>query len=563
MEVAEPKLVCLVDQHRVRVRDVDPAFDDGGRHQHVEGAVDETGHDVFEVLAFHLAVANADPRVGNEALDHARHFLDVADPVVHEVGLPAAAELVSDGVPDDLLVEPGQNGVDGVPVGRRSADDAQVACAHERELERPWNGRGCEGQGVHIGFERFQFVFDAHPKLLFFVDHKQPEVFELHPLPHQGVGAHQDVHLACLQPLQSLCQRLAYLEAVDVIHRHGEVPQPSAEAFEVLHGQDGRGHKHGHLFAVAGGPEGGPDGDFRFPEAHVPANEAVHRCGLQHVFAHGLGGGVLVRGVFVHEAGLQGVLEVAIFGVSMAWCRLALGVELKQVVRDLLDAALGLLLGFRPGVGAELVDFGLGAFLAAVLGNAVEAVDADVEHVASTVSEPDGLLHFSVDFNFVKAAELADAMVDVDHVVAHLQRHQFFDGEGFFVFPEPFFQSETVVALKQLVVRVNEDFQVLVHEALTEFHGDGLVRHGFFPLFQPVVKDVVQALQLGGLATHHHIDIAVAVVGTQVGGNQVKLLVERRLLRHAVFQDDAVGPCRSTPKFHHTERLQQTLKGIA
>ena len=193
----------------------------------------------------------------------------------------------------------------------------------------------------------------------------------------------------------------------------------------------------------------------------------------------------------------------------------------------------------------------------------MEAVDADVEHVASTVSEPDGLLHFSVDFNFVKAAELADAMVDVDHVVAHLQRHQFFDGEGFFVFPEPFFQSETVVALKQLVVRVNEDFQVLVHEPLTEFHGNGLVRHRLFPFFQPVVKDVVQALQLGGLATHHHIDIAVAVVGTQVGGNQVKLLVERRLLRHAVFQDDAVGPCRSTPKFHHTERLQQTLKGIA
>ena len=303
VQVAEPKLVRLVDQHRVRVRDVDPAFDDGGCHQHVKRAVDEARHHVFEVLAFHLAVADADARVGNEALNHARHFLDVADAVVHEVSLPAPAELVGDGVPDDFFVEARDDRVDGVPVGRWGADDAQVARAHQGELQRPWNRRRGEGQGVDVGLERLEFVLDAHPKLLLLVNHQQPQILEFHSLSDQRVGADEDVHLALLHFLERLGQRLARLEAVDVLHGD-EVAQSPAEALVVLHRQDGRGHEHGHLFAVAGRPERRPNRDFRLPKADVPAHEAVHGRGLEHVFAHGLGGRVLIGGVFVHEARL-------------------------------------------------------------------------------------------------------------------------------------------------------------------------------------------------------------------------------------------------------------------
>ena len=127
VQVAEPKLVRLVDQNRVGVRDVNAAFDDGGRHQHVEGAVDEARHHIFEVFAFHLAVADANACVGNEALNHARDFLDVAHTVVDEVHLASAAEFVGDGVSDHFFVEARDDGVDGVPVGWRRADDAQVA----------------------------------------------------------------------------------------------------------------------------------------------------------------------------------------------------------------------------------------------------------------------------------------------------------------------------------------------------------------------------------------------------------------------------------------------------
>ena len=193
MQVAQPKLVGLVDQHRVGVGDVDARLDDRGGHEHVVGPVDEARHDVFQFLAVHLAVADANARVGHQPLDHARHFLDVAHPVVDEVGLASPAQFVGDGVADGLLVEAGQDGVHRVAVGRRRADDAQVARAHQGELERPGDGGGRQRQRVDVGLEGLQLVLDADPKLLFFVDDKQAQLFELDALPHQGVRADQDV----------------------------------------------------------------------------------------------------------------------------------------------------------------------------------------------------------------------------------------------------------------------------------------------------------------------------------------------------------------------------------
>jgi hypothetical protein len=49
------------------------------------------------------------------------------------------------------------------------------------------------------------------------------------------------------------------------------------KGFEMLIGEDGGGHQHGRLFIITTGFKGSPDRDFRFPKAHVSANEPVHR----------------------------------------------------------------------------------------------------------------------------------------------------------------------------------------------------------------------------------------------------------------------------------------------
>ena len=50
--------------------------------------------------------------------------------------------------------------------------------------------------------------------------------------------------------------------------------------------QNGCGHEDGYLPPVHYRLESGTDGYFRLAVAHIPADEAVHRAGLFHVFFH-------------------------------------------------------------------------------------------------------------------------------------------------------------------------------------------------------------------------------------------------------------------------------------
>ena len=91
-----------------------------------------------------------------------------------------------------------------IAVRRRRADDAEVARAHEAELQRARDRRGGERERVHRGAQGLQLVLHVHAELLLFVDDQQAEVLVLHVLAHQAVRADEDVDLAFLQVLEDL-----------------------------------------------------------------------------------------------------------------------------------------------------------------------------------------------------------------------------------------------------------------------------------------------------------------------------------------------------------------------
>ena len=108
--------------------------------------------------------------VGHEALDHGGLLLEVFDAVVDEKDLALAAQLIGDGVANELAVKAVQHGLDGLAVGRGRLDDREVADAQERELQRAWNGRGGERERVHVRAQQAQLLFGPHAELVFFVD---------------------------------------------------------------------------------------------------------------------------------------------------------------------------------------------------------------------------------------------------------------------------------------------------------------------------------------------------------------------------------------------------------
>ena len=90
--------------------------------------------------------------------------------VVDEKDLSVAVYFAHNGFAYDVVVPFDDFGENGITVGRRCVDDGEVACTHERKLQRARNGCSCQCECVNIHFQLFEFFFGADAKFLLLVD---------------------------------------------------------------------------------------------------------------------------------------------------------------------------------------------------------------------------------------------------------------------------------------------------------------------------------------------------------------------------------------------------------
>ena len=131
------------------------------------------------------------------------------------------------------------------------------------------------------------------------------------------MGSDQDVDLAGLEVGQDPLDVGRLAEARDHLDHDREVAVPLAEGVPVLLREDGRRDEHQRLLAVQRRCERGADRDLRLPEAHVSADETVHRPRSLEVLLDRLDRGRLVRGLAIRERRLEPLQPV-----------------LREVVRD-------------------------------------------------------------------------------------------------------------------------------------------------------------------------------------------------------------------------------------
>ena len=148
------------------------------------------------------------------------------------------------------------------------------------------------------------------------------------------------------------------------------------------------------------------------------------------------------------------MLEVAIRRKAKSLCLLALGIELNQVVRQLLDPGLGFLFQALPCGGTQFVEHGGASLFAIEFGNLVQAMNTDIQDVRIFVDQFDGLLHFPLDINFLEPPKLAYAVVNVGHKVAHLKGVEFFERDGLGLV-QSISEAESLVTLKNFVIRIH------------------------------------------------------------------------------------------------------------
>ncbi len=204
VELRQTKLLCPVDNERVGVGEVETALDDRRAEQYVHPRLGEVDHNLLQLSLVHLAVGDDDPRFRHELLQPLAHNMNTLHPVVDEEDLTAAVELAQDGHANAAVIGFPDVRFHGQAFRRRGVDDADVAHAGQRHVERARDGRGGQRQDVHLGAPLLKLLFVGHAEALLLVDDDQPQVLEGHVVGKQPVGADDDVDAALAQLLDDL-----------------------------------------------------------------------------------------------------------------------------------------------------------------------------------------------------------------------------------------------------------------------------------------------------------------------------------------------------------------------
>ena len=232
------------------------------------------------------------------------------------------------------------------------------------------------------------------------------------------MGADDDIDCAFAQRCDDGPLLALRAEAGEHLDAHREAGQPFAKGGEVLLGEHGGGHQHGHLGSAHHRLERGPERDFGLAVADIAADEAVHRARPLHILFHRPNGGQLVGGLDIGERCLQLLLPRRIGRKRTAFRDLASSVELQQLLRQLRHRATDP--GFRPAplLTAQAGEAWFVFARAGVTADPVDLLRRHVEAVAVGVAQLQVLPLDITDTALDEASEASDPVFDVDDVVA-------------------------------------------------------------------------------------------------------------------------------------------------
>ena len=177
-----------------------------------------------------------------------------------------------------------------------------------------------------------------------------------------------------------------------------------------------------------GGAERGAQRDLGLAEAHVAADEPVHRAGGLEVAVDVVDGARLVGGLVEGKARLERAVVVVGGRERVPREGRALGVEAQELVGHLAHLARDARLGAGERAAPELVELRRRALAAHVLAELVEPPDRQIQLVAASVldgDEVDGVA--SGDRLVDEPLVAADPVLGVHDVVAEREAPQVFE----------------------------------------------------------------------------------------------------------------------------------------
>ena len=424
VKLRQTEAVGAVDDDGVGGGDIEAAFDDGGREQHVVLALVECAHPLLDFAGAHLAVGADGFHLGHGLAQPFLEIGHVGDAGDDDEALPAAMVLAQQRLAHHHIVPFHHIGAHREPVDRRRLDGGELAQAAHRHLQGARDRGGGEGQHVDIGAQLLELFLVGDAEVLLLVDHHQTEPLEAERFGEDRVGADDHVHGSVGKA--SLGGAGLFLghqpgEPADVEREPGEALD---EALVVLAGEQRGRRNQRDLLPGHSGNEGRAQRYLGLAEADIAADQPVHRLALAKIGQDLLDGAFLVVG-FLPGKTLGELVVARLFGQQHR--RLAQrtgGGGAQQFVGDLADPLLEPRLAPLPGFAAEPVE--RHAFiLAAETREHVEVLDRDVELVAARIGQRDAIVRALAHRDRLQPFVAPDAVAHVDDQIAGSERAEF------------------------------------------------------------------------------------------------------------------------------------------
>ena len=328
VELRQAKSIRIINNNRVGVGNIQPAFDDAGSQQDIVLTLVELHHDALQLCLRHLAVSNLNHRIRHDFLQLQLHLLNGFHPVVDKINLSPPLQLPVDGVPDDAVAVFHNVGLHREAFLRRRADNAHIPRPCQGHVQGTGYRSGTEGEHIYADGKALDFFLLLDAETLFLIYNQKPQILELHLfLVQQGMSADEDIHPSFPGLLQDCLLFLGTAEAVDYIHRRAEIPEPFLKGLIMLLGQHRGRHQHRHLLAPHDSLEGSPDGHLRLAEAHIAAEQPVHGLLPLHVPLDIIDGSQLVGSFLERKCVLKLILPHGIRPEGKALGFLPLGIQ--------------------------------------------------------------------------------------------------------------------------------------------------------------------------------------------------------------------------------------------
>ena len=221
------------------------------------------------------------------------------------------------------------------------------------------------------------------------------------------------------------------------------------------------------------------------------------------------------------------MLQVAVWAKGKAPGLAPLGIKLNQIKSNLLNAALRFAFCILPGRRSQLAQIRLRTLLGRIGRNLVQAVNTHIKHVGIPVHQLNRLLLHAAHINLLEAAEPADAMVDVRHIITHLKRIQVLKRQclGLLVLVA---NREPLVALKKIMVHVGDQASNRVLPSAVQRPVDPM-NNQLLPLGLKVIQNSLKALALALLAAHNPELPLGLPMAVERSGQKIKILGKCRL----------------------------------